>query len=397
MLKTDQISDLLSRGVDEIIVRNQLEARLRSKDRITLFLGIDPTGFRLHLGHAIALRKLRDFQRLGHRVIFLIGNFTARIGDTSDKDSPRQPLSQEQIEENFKTYKQQASTILDFSKIELRYNADWLEKLTFKEIIELANKFTVQQMIEREMYTRRISEGRPIGLHEFLYPLMQGFDSVAMDVDLEVGGRDQLFNMLAGRTLQKAVRSKDKHVLTVKLLEGTDGRKMAKTYDNVINITDTPSEQYGRVMSIKDQLIVQYFELCTDVPMHEVGDIEQAIAGGENPRDLKMRLGREIVSMYHGKSEALEAEGDFIRVFREKSLPDQIPEKKLGKAQWSICELLVAVRLAPSKSEGRRLIEGGGVSVDGVRIEDPRASLTVGKKSQLIKVGKRHFVKVIKA
>lgn len=394
MKKTDPITEILERGVEEVIVRKELEALLRSGKKITLYLGIDPTGFKLHLGHAIALRRLRDFQRLGHHVIFLIGNFTALIGDTSDKTSPRPPLTTQQIEANFKTYKEQASKILDFSKIELRYNGDWLSKLTFKDILELANKFTVQQMIERDMYQRRIAEAKPIGLHEFLYPLMQGYDSVAMDVDLEVGGRDQLFNMLAGRTLQKVLKNREKHVLTMKLLEGTDGRKMAKTYGNVINITDSPDEQYGRVMSIKDELILTYFELCTDVAMEEIKALEQGIREGGNPRDFKMHLAREIITLYHGKEAAQKAEKEFVQIFQKKDKPSKIPEKTLSEASYTICDLLHKTGLVPSKSEARRLIESGGVHIDDKRISDPKMTVSLSKKPLLIKVGKRHFMNV---
>lgn len=405
MPENDKINELLERGVEEVIVRKELEAKLRSNQKIKLYLGIDPTGSELHLGHAIALRKLRAFQQLGHDVIFLIGDFTALIGDTSDKDSPRQPLTPQEIEENLKTYKAQASKILDFSKIDLRYNAEWLSKFSFREIIELANKFTVQQMIERDMYQRRIKEAKPIGLHEFLYPLMQGYDSVAMDVDLEVGGRDQLFNMLAGRYLQKAINKKEKHVMTVQLLEGIDGRKMSKTYSNVINLMDSADEQYGRIMSIKDELIIRYFELCTDVPVQEIMEIKKAIKAGENPRDGKMRLAREIVTLYHDKKAAEKAEEKFIAVFQKKELPMDIKEFDLKKAlvgspsgktihNLDICDLIVNVGFAASRSEARRLVEGGGVSLGDQKILDPQEKITLTKQTHLLKVGKRHFVNV---
>lgn len=392
----DPVSELLDRATEEVIVRKELEAKLRCGEKITLYLGIDPTGARLHLGHAIALRKLRDFQRLGHRVIFLIGSFTALIGDTSDKDAPRLAMTPEQIEENFKTYKQQASKILDFSKIELKYNGDWLSKLTFREIIELANKFTVQQMIERDMYQKRIAESKPIGLHEFLYPLMQGYDSVAMNVDLEIGGRDQLFNMLAGRTLQKVMHNREKHVLTVKLLEGTDGRKMAKTYNNTVNITDAPEEQYGKLMSIKDELILRYFELCTDVAMPEIAKMKAAMAAGENPRDVKMRLAREIVALYHDEEAAVKAEKEFIKIFRKRGEPTDIEEKFFLNKSYGICDLLFEAGLAPSKSEARRLVEGGGVALNEEKVKDPKMTVLLGKKPVLVKVGKRHFLKIIR-
>ena len=392
--KHDEITEILERGIEEVIVRKELEEKLRSGKKIKLYLGFDPTGARLHIGHAIALRKLRDFQRLGHHVIFLIGSFTALIGDTSDKDSPRQPLTSAQIEENFKTYKEQASKILDFSKVELRYNSDWLSKLNFKDVLNLANKFTVQQMIEREMYRRRIAEGKPIGLHEFLYPLMQGYDSVAMDVDLEVGGNDQLFNMLAGRTLQKVLKNREKHVMTVKLLEGTDGRKMSKTYENFINITDPSGEQYGKLMSINDGLILKYFELCTDVPMSKIAEFAAGMKAGENPRDLKMRLAREIVTIYHDAGAATEAESEFVKIFQKHETPTKIEEKKMQKKSYGICELIFEVGLATSKSEARRMVEQGGASIDDQKITDPKQTIELNKKGFVLKVGKRHFLKV---
>lgn len=394
MNKQDFITEILTRGVQEVIVRSELEAKLREGDKIKLYLGIDPTGSLLHLGHAIALRRLRDFQNLGHKVIFLIGSFTALIGDTSDKDSPRPPLTAEQIEENFKTYKKQASKILDFSKVELKYNGDWLSKLSLKDLIELANKFTVQQMITREMYQLRLKEGKPIGLHEFLYPLMQGYDSVALDIDLEIGGNDQLFNMLAGRTLQKIMRNKNKHVLTVKLLEGTDGRKMSKTYNNVINITDSSSEQYGKVMSMKDELILPYFELCTDVPMDEIAEIARALKSGENPKNAKMKLAREIVGLYHDSKQAAAAEDEFVKIFQKHGKPSDIEEKKMPKKSYNICELIVEIKLAPSKSEARRLVEGGGVSIDDKRVEDPKTGVELSANPILLKVGKRKFLRI---
>lgn len=395
MPRADPISALLNRGVQEIIIRKELEEKLKSGKKLTLYLGIDPTGSRLHIGHAIALRKLREFQRLGHRVIFLIGNFTALIGDTSDKDAPRKPMSPEEIEENFRTYKAQASKILDFSKIELRYNADWLSKLKFKDIIELANKFTVQQMIEREMYQLRIKEGKPVGLHEFLYPLMQGYDSVAMDIDLEIGGNDQLFNMLAGRVLQKTLKNKDKYVLTTPLLEGTDGRKMSKTYNNVINITDEPEDQYGKVMSIKDELIFRYFDLCTDIALDEIAKMQREMSSGANPRDFKMRLAREIVALYHGEAAAKKAEMEFVQVFQKRGKPSEIPEKSMPRPEYTICDLLFETGLASSKSDARRLVEGGGVSIDEKRVKNWKLVIKLSKKPRLIKVGKRHFIKII--
>ncbi|PJC36525.1 tyrosine--tRNA ligase [Candidatus Peregrinibacteria bacterium CG_4_9_14_0_2_um_filter_53_11] len=397
MKKHDAITDLLERGVSEVIVRSELEKRLRSGPPIKLYHGIDPTGSRLHIGHAIPLRKLRAFQELGHEVVMLIGSFTALIGDTSDKNSMRPAITQEEIEENFKTYKEQASKILDFSKVEIRYNGDWLGKLDLKDLLQLANKFTVQQMIERDMYQKRLKEGKPIGLHEFLYPLMQGYDSVAMDVDLEIGGNDQLFNMLAGRTLQRVLKDREKHVMTLQLLEGTDGRKMSKTYNNVINITDEPNEQYGKIMSIKDELIIRYFELCTDLPPEEIRELEATLKAGKNPRDLKMRLGRELVTLYHGAEAAEQAEREFISVFQKGSKPTEMPEFELTEKEIGIMDLIVELKLASSKSEARRLVEGGGVSINDEKISDREAAIQLSGEWKTIQVGKRRFAKVKKA
>lgn len=394
MSEMTDTSDLLSRGVEDVIVKRELEELLRSGKKITLYLGFDPTGSRLHIGHAIALRKLRDFQRLGHRVIFLIGGFTALIGDTSDKDSPRQPMTPQEVERNFKTYRSQASKILDFSNIQIRNNSEWLSKLSFKDILGLANRFTVSQMIEREMFALRLKEGKPIGVHEFLYPLMQGYDSVAMDVDLEIGGNDQLFNMLAGRHLQRALKNRNKHIMTVKLLEGTDGRKMSKTYNNTINLTDPPQEQYGKIMSIKDNLILKYFELCTDFSLEAIKDIAADLKSGENPRDAKMRLAREIVALYYGAAAAALSEKEFKKIFQKREAPSEILQKKMPKAEYNICDLLVKTGLAASKGEARRLIEGGGVKIDNKKITDTKASLLLGKKPILIQAGKRRFIKV---
>ncbi|PIQ78177.1 tyrosine--tRNA ligase [Candidatus Peregrinibacteria bacterium CG11_big_fil_rev_8_21_14_0_20_46_8] len=390
----DPIKKVLSRGVQEVIVAQELERLLRSGKKIKLYLGIDPTGRQLHIGHAIALRKLRAFQEMDHHVIFLIGSFTALIGDTSDKESERQPLTQEQIDENFKTYKEQAEKILDFSKVEIRYNGDWLSKLGFADLLQLANKFTVQQMIERDMYQRRLKAGKPIGLHEFLYPLMQGYDSVAMDVDLEIGGNDQLFNMLAGRTLQRDLKGRNKHVMTVQLLEGTDGRKMAKTNNNVINLTDAPGEQYGKIMSMRDELIEQYFLLCTDVEEEEIAEMVSEMQSGANPRDFKMKLAREIVTMYHDEAAASAAEAEFIQIFQKKDKPSEIEERSMGADKMNICDVLVASELASSKSDARRLVQGGGVKIDDVKVENIAEEIGLSTEAKLVQVGKRKFLKV---
>ncbi len=383
-------TELLTRAVSDVTPRKLAEAKLASGKPMRLYLGIDPTGAKLHLGHSVPLRKLKAFQDAGHHVIFLIGSFTAMIGDPSGRDKQREPLTREQVMENFETYKKQAGKILDFSKVELRENHEWLEKLKFDDIIKLAGNFTVQQMLERDMFEKRIGEGSPIGLHEFFYPLMVGYDSVILDVDCELGGNDQLFNMLAGRTLQQAFGKRDKFVLTTRLIEGTDGRKMSKTYDNCIWIEDSAEEMYGKLLRIKDELILTYMECVSEMPMTDVKEAEKALRKGENPKDWKMRLAREVVSLYHGMDAAKHAEEQFQKVHKDHGVPDEMPEVKLKK-DLKVIDLLVAEKLVTSKSEARRLIEQGGVKLDDVALTHIDAVAQKG----ILKVGKRKFLRLI--
>ncbi|HLD71754.1 MAG TPA: tyrosine--tRNA ligase [Candidatus Peribacteraceae bacterium] len=383
------MDELLTRAVEAATPRALAEEKLKSGKPIRIYLGIDPTGAKLHLGHSVPLRKLRAFQNAGHEVIFLIGSFTAMIGDPSGRDKQREPLTTEQVLKNFETYKEQAALILDFNRIEVVYNHQWLEKLTFVDVVNLASNFTMQQMMERDMFQKRWKEGRPVGLHEFLYPLMQGYDSVNLDVDCELGGNDQLFNMLAGRTLQSAFGKRDKFVLTTKLIEGTDGRKMSKTYDNCIYLQDDAKEMYGKTLSIHDDLIITYFECCTGVPMAEVKELEKQLKKGSNPKDIKMRLAREIVTLYHSADAAKAAEEGFQKVHKEKGIPTDIEEVKVAKGSH-IVDIIVEHKLAPSKSEAKRLIEQGGVSIDGRGVTDINATVEEG----ILKVGKRKFLKI---
>jgi len=396
----EKINEILTRGVQEVIVKEDLRKKLLSGKKIKLYLGVDPTGFDLHLGHAIPLWKLRSFQEMGHEVVLLIGDFTARIGDPSGKDAIRKPLTEKEVKANMKDYKKQASKILDFSKVKIKYNSQWLSKLDFQDVLKLASQFTVQQMIQRDMFQRRINESLPISLQEFMYPLMQGYDSVAMDVDLEVGGNDQMFNMLAGRTLQKNYNGKDKDVMTLKLLLGTDGRKMSKTFNNFIALNDEPNNVYGKVMSIKDELINDYFELATRLPVGEVEEIKK----NPNPRDQKARLALEIVKMYHGKKEAQKAGEEFDKVYKNKELPSEMPIFETNKKECFLSDLLCDTGLAPSKNEAKRLIEGGGVSVMKVanvadisyeKITDWKEKIVLWD-GMIVKVGSRRFVKIKK-
>ncbi|MDO8469006.1 MAG: tyrosine--tRNA ligase [Candidatus Peribacter sp.] len=378
-------SDLLTRAVETVVPRDLAERKLKSGKPIRLYLGIDPTGAKLHIGHSVPLRKLKSFQEAGHEVIFLIGSFTATIGDPSGRDQLREPLTLAKVEENFQTYKNQAAKILDLSKVKIVYNHEWLGKLKFDEIVKLASNVTVQQMLDREMFQRRIAEGKPIGVHEFLYPLMQGYDSVMLDVDCELGGNDQLFNILCGRTLQAAYGKREKFALTTRLIEGTDGRKMSKTYNNCVYLEDEPADMFGKVMSVKDDLMETYFECCTDVPMEEA----KKILGGK-PRDAKARLAREIVTLYHGKEAAAKAEESFNRVFKDKGLPEDIPEVKVKKGT-ALIDVLVSSKLVSSKSEARRVIEQGGVKMNNKVVQ----SIEQGIEEGIVQVGKRKFLRIV--
>lgn len=388
-----EIDELLSRGVQDVVPKKGLIEKLKSGKKLKVYLGMDPTSTSIHLGNAVPLRKLRDFMNAGHEVIFLVGSFTALIGDTSDKDAMRKPLTLAEIEQNFHTYKEQASKVLDFSRAKIMYNGDWLSNLTFQNIVELAQHFTVQQMIERDMYQKRLNEGKPIGLHEFMYPLMQGYDSVHMDVDLEIGGNDQLFNMLAGRTLLNAYKQKEKFVVTTPLIEGTDGRKMSKSYGNTINLTDTPTDMFGKVMSMADELIIKYMLLCTDMPLKEIDAVDVSLKSGDNPRDAKVRLAREIVTLYHSDDQADRAQQEFANIFKKGGLPDDVPEFSIN-GDRTIIDLLELCKLIESRADAKRLIAQGGVKINQEKVDDPNQVIHL-KKGMVIQVGKRKFAKIL--
>lgn len=377
--------EVLTRRVEEILPNRMGLESLMKKKKIRLYLGVDPTAPNLHLGHAVVLRKLREFQSLGHEVILLFGTFTALIGDPSGKDKARAPLSLLDIKKNMATYKAQAGKILDLQKVKIRSNGEWLSKLTPEEFLNISSCFTTSQLLERDMFQKRIKEGREVWVNELLYPLLQGYDSVAMDVDLEVGGTDQMFNMLVGRRLQMVYNKKEKFALTTSLLLGLDGRKMSKSYGNTINILDSAQEMYGKLMSMKDELIPHYFELCTDVPRNEIR--------GLSPRDAKAKLAKEVVRLYHGKPAAQEAEREFQRVFQERRAPSRIPEFKPKQTTLGLVELILDAGLATSKSAGRRLIEQGGVKIDGEVKKDPSLAVLL-RKGMVLQAGKRRFVRV---
>ncbi|MDD5055226.1 MAG: tyrosine--tRNA ligase [Candidatus Peribacteraceae bacterium] len=384
-------SELLTRAVEDVVPRKVAEDKLKSGKPLRLYWGIDPTGTKIHLGHSVPLRKMRAFQDAGHHVILLIGSFTAMIGDPTGRDELRQPLSAEDVRKNFETYIDQAKKILDMKKLEIRYNHEWLENLTLKEILGLTRNFTVQQMLHRDMFAKRMKEDAPISLTEFMYPLMVGYDSVMLDVDVELGGNDQLFNMLAGRTLQTGFGKRDKFVLTTKLIDGTDGRKMSKTYNNCVYLTDPPQEMYGRLLSMPDNLIPLYMECCTDIPMEEVKACGKALKDGkENPKILKMRLAREIVTMYHSKEAASHAEAEFENVFKNKGIPEDIQEFKAKKGMLLI-DALAESKIVSSKSDARRLIEQGGIKID----DKPVTAMNAKAEKGIVRVGKRKFLKIV--
>ena len=389
MKSKDMLNNLLTRNVEDLIVRSELEKKLKSKTKLRIKLGIDPTGSRIHIGRAVTLWKLRQFQELGHQITFVAGTFTAQIGDTSDKESERKMLTNEEVRNNFKSYHAQLSKILDMDKVEVFQNGDWFNKMHLEEFFKLTSLFTIQQMTERENFAKRIKSNKPVGLHETLYALLQGYDSVMMKTDLEVGGTDQLFNMLAGRTVQKAYGQVPQSVMTFHILEGMDGRKMSTSWGNCIYIDDEPLEMYGKVMAINDELIPSYFKMATDVPMDVIEQIEKDMAMGANPRDTKASLAREIVARYNGKKAALGAEKDWEKQFRDGDRPAII--NAFNTKKKPILDV-VSEAFDISKSEARRLMLQGGVKVDDQRVKDFE---TIIEKDCMIQLGKRRYKKII--
>jgi len=395
MNKDEKIEEALTKGVEQILPAKKDLAKLMGKRKIKLYFGIDPTSPNIHIGHAVPLRKLKDFQDLGHEVVLLFGTFTAQIGDPSERDKIRKPLAFSQVKKNMSTYKKQASKILDFSKVKIKMNHAWLTKLKLEDLVRISSNFTTSRLLERDMFQRRLKGGKEIWLSELLYPLMQGYDSVAMNVDLEIGGTDQVFNMLIGRKLQRIYNKKEKYVLTTPMLTGLDGREMSKTYGNMVNLTDSPNNMFGKIMSLKDNLIIHYFELCTDVDLSGIKKMEKELISRKvNPRDLKAKLAKEIVKIYYNEKLAQKAEKEFNRVFKEKKLPSNIREVKVGKKEIDILKLLIQTRLVPSKSEARRLIKQRAVQIDGIVEQDWKKVVSI-KRGMIIKVGKRRFVKII--
>jgi len=388
---------IAKRGCDELLVESEF-ARKLARSRATgvplrIKLGLDPTAPDIHLGHTVVLNKMRQLQDMGHNVIFLIGDFTSTIGDPSGRNNTRPPLTREQIEANAKTYYAQASLVLDPARTEIRYNSEWCDPLGARGMIQLASRYTVARMMEREDFTKRFKGGIPISVHEFLYPLMQGYDSVALKSDLELGGTDQKFNLLVGRELQKEYGQEPQCILTMPLLVGTDGvEKMSKSKGNYIGISESPDSMFGKLMSISDTLMWRYFELLSFRSLEDIAALKQEIDGGRNPRDAKVILAQEIIARFHSAKAAEEALASFEARFRDGAIPDEMPEVNIGGAPVGILKLLREAGLVASGSEAQRNVEQGGVRVNGDRVEDKSLQLPAG--TYVVQVGKRKFARV---
>jgi len=385
---------ILKRNCVDLVSEEELLERLKSGRPLRVKLGVDPSRPDLHLGHAVVLKKLKQFQDLGHQVVLIIGDFTAMIGDPSGRNTTRPMLSREEVLQNAKTYAEQAFMILDKDKTEIRYNNEWLGRMTFADVVKLASKYTVARMLEREDFAKRYAEGTPISISEFLYPLAQAYDSVAIQADVELGGTDQLFNLMVGRKIQEEYGQHPQIVMTMPIIEGTDGKlKMSKSYGNYVGFTDEPKDMYGKIMSIPDELIVKYARLLTDADEDFLSKMEKEINEKTvNPRDYKMWLAREIVRQFHGEHAAKEAEEYFVTVFQKKEIPDEMPEKVVEPGEYNIVELLFNLGIG-TKSEIKRLIMQGGVYWDNSRIDNFKTTVSVVSE-HILRVGKRLFIKI---
>lgn len=393
--------DLLSRGVEKLVSPEELEAKLvrseKSGQPLKVKLGADPSRPDLHIGHAVVLRKLRQFQDLGHHAILIIGDFTAAIGDPTGRNKTRPHISLQDAQGYGESYVEQATLVLDGKDLEVVHNSTWLSQMTFREVIELSAQYTVAQMLERDDFSKRYKNGVPISIHEFLYPLAQAQDSVALNVDVELGGTDQLFNLLVGRELQRQAGQDPQIILTMPLLEGTDGKeKMSKSMDNYVGLTEAPDQMYGKILSIPDDLIVKYFLLATDVAPQRISQIEAEMKTGANPRDFKRELARALVSLYHDENAAVEAETTFDKLFIKKQIPDEMPTYELAadRSDRTIVDILTAANILDSRSEVRRMIKQNAVSVNAEKIEDEHFQFDTGME-YTVKVGKRKFLRVV--
>ncbi len=395
-MQSSDILNELERGTEEILVKSELVNKLNKGRPLRIKVGFDPTAPDLHVGHTVIINKMRQFQDLGHQVIFLIGDFTGRIGDPTGKSATRPPLTEEQVNQNATTYKEQVFKILDPEKTEVAFNSTWMAKMSSAEMIQLAAKQTVARMLERDDFSKRYKSNQPIAIHEFLYPLVQGYDSVALRADVEMGGTDQKFNLLVGRELQRMYGQEQQVVITLPLLEGLDGvNKMSKSLGNYIGITDAPNDMFGKIMSVSDELMWRYFDLLSFRPLSEIKRLCQAVADGFNPRDVKFLLAEELITRFHNKAAATAAQEDFITRFQKGALPDDLPEVSVEteNADLPIANLLKNAGLVESTSEAFRMIQQGGVKIDGTKIEDRNLLISKGTIA-VIQVGKRKFAKV---
>jgi tyrosyl-tRNA synthetase len=391
----EQIAEL-SRGTDEVLPEDGLETKLKQARPLIIKAGFDPTAPDLHIGHTVLINKMRQFQQLGHDVVFLIGDFTGMIGDPSGKNATRPPLSMDQIKANAETYEAQIFKILDEDKTRVEFNSTWMGDMDAAGLIKLAARHTVARMLERDDFNKRYKSGQSISIHEFLYPLVQGYDSVALKADVELGGTDQKFNLLVGRQLQQDYGQEPQIVMTTPLLEGLDGvQKMSKSLDNYIGITEAPGEMFGKIMSISDDLMWRYFEVLSFRSLDDIAGLKTAVAGGMNPRDAKFELGVEIVARFHDDAAAEAAKQEFISRFQQGAMPDDIPEKSLAsqEGQLGLAHLLKGADLVSSTSEAFRMIKQGAVRIDGERIEDRSLQIKAGS-THIYQVGKRKFARV---
>ncbi|MDP8292732.1 MAG: tyrosine--tRNA ligase [Candidatus Orphnella occulta] len=391
--------ELIKRGTVEIINEKQLLLKLeqskKEKKPLIIKAGFDPTAPDIHLGHTVLLKKMRHFQDLGHTVIFLIGDYTGLIGDPSGASKTRPRLTEKEVADNAKTYESQVSKVLDMKKLKVCFNSEWLQRMDGAKIAELMSKYSVSQMLERDDFSKRYKAHKPINMLEFLYPLLQGYDSFALKADIELGGNDQKFNLLVGRDIQAAYGQVSQVVITMPLLEGTDGiQKMSKSYGNYIGITDTPKEMFGKVMSISDELMWKYYELLTDVFISDIKKMQKdAAAGSFNPKDAKVRLAKEIITIYHSSEDAKKAQEEFDNVFKKGNLPEDMPTYETERSEQFVWDIIKKAKLADTSSQARRLMEQGGVSVDGEKIQDINTKIKP-KENMIIQVGKRRFLRV---
>ncbi len=396
MNSIDHALEQIHRGADEILVESELIKKLKKGSPLKIKAGFDPTAPDLHLGHTVLINKLRQFQDLGHEVMFLIGDFTAMIGDPTGKSSTRPPLTRDEVLDNARTYEHQVFKILDAEKTTVLFNSQWMGEMNASNMIQLAAQHTVARMLERDDFSKRYKAGQSISVHEFLYPLVQGYDSVAMKADVELGGTDQKFNLLVGRQLQENYGLEPQICLTMPILEGLDGvQKMSKSLNNYIGITDSPTDMFGKIMSVSDDLMWRYFELLSFRPMTEIDGFRQEIEQGKNPRDVKFLLAEELITRFHDADAARSAQQDFIQRFQKGAMPDDMPEVELATETdgYPIANLLRDAKLVTSTSEGMRMIRQGAVKIDGAKIEDTRLQIPLGS-TQVVQVGKRRFARV---